>query len=214
VTIPNEGNEAGSINILAVGGRIYARNGWGSNASSSELQFPFSSDDNAKALAHYFGVPITYRKHPGYNLLVTFTPSRPAFAVGEPVEVTMRIQNVGSNAFAFQVGGRNRAARDCQYTFVARLADKQVEDIGSSINFGGLSVDRVLKPAEVFTNTVVLNKWFAFDKPGDYRILGSYYMAFKHIDETNAPGRTWWEPVWEDYATADFTVKIVPPSQN
>jgi hypothetical protein len=229
VTIPNEKNESGlidipgwinesnkaeSITILAVKGIIYARNGWGSNASSSELQFPFSGDNNAKDIANYFGVPITYRKNPDYNLLVIFTPSKPAFEVGEQVEATMRIQNIGSNAFAFHDGGGNPAGREGQYTFVARLGGKQVPDIGSNVWVWGLDPEWVVKPGKDFTNTVVLNKWFAFDKTGDYRILGSYHMAFERMNENNTPLQPWWEPVWEDYATAEFTVKIVPPSRN
>jgi hypothetical protein len=210
VTTPHDGDQAGLIVVLAIGGKLYPRSGWSSSQQQDQLSFPVSGADNARDLARYFGVPITYRKHPGYKMLVSFTPSSPEFEVGQEVQVAMRIQNVGSDAFAFEQGGRNRAARDCQYTFVARLGDKQVDDIGSNWNMGGLSFTRVLKPGEVFTNSVALNKWFAFDQPGTYRVQGSYHLAFKQLNEMNEAVQFSWRPIWEDYATGEFTVKITP----
>jgi len=210
VTIPADGQTSRPLDVLAVAGNVYPRNGWGSGGPSAELMFPLSGAENAEAVAKYFGVPVMYRKHPGYNLAVAFVASKPEFVAGEEVTVTMRIQNVGSNAFSFQQGGRNRAARDNQYNFVARFGDKQVEDIGTTMNFGGLSSDRVVNPRETFTNTVVLNKWFAFDQPGTYHVMGSYYLAFKLLNELGSPVQPSWQPIWEDYATGEFNVKIVP----
>jgi hypothetical protein len=210
VKIPNEGDQARATEVLAIGGKVYARNGWGSSAQGAELMFPFSGADNAKAVAGYFWINVTYRKHPGYNMAVSFAPSKPEFEIGDEVKVTLRIENVGSNAFAFQQGGRNRAQRDQQYTFTASFGAKQVEDIGSDMHMGGLSTDRLVRPGEVFTDTVVLNKWFAFDKPGVYRVLGSYYMDFKPTNDLNMPSRPFPQTVWEDYATGAFTIKIVP----
>ncbi len=211
VTTPHDTGQAKATEVLAVGGKLYPRNGWGSDQQKESLDFPISGADNAKEVAEHFRAAITWRKHPGYNMEVSFTPARSEFEVGDEVKVTLRIQNVGSNAFSFQQGGMNRAERDQQYTFVARFEDKQVEDLGTTMHFGGLSGDRVLKPGEAFTDTIVLNKWFMFDKPGQYRILGSYYMAFKKVSDDNAALQpSWWWPIWVDYATAPFTVNIVP----
>jgi hypothetical protein len=208
VTTPHDTGQAKATEVLAIGGKLYPRNGWGSDQQKESLDFPISGADNAKGVAGYFHVPIAYRMHPGYNMSVSFIPAKPEFEVGDEVKVTLRIQNVGSNAFSFQQGGMNRAERDQQYTFVARFEDKQVEDIGTTMNFGGLSGDRVVKPGETFTDTIVLNKWFIFDKPGQYNVLGSYFMAFKKVNEGNA-FVSWW-PIWVDYATAPFSVNMVP----
>jgi hypothetical protein len=114
----------------------------------------------------------------------------------------MRIRNVAENTVAFIKGGGNLAARDNQYAFSARLRGKQVNDIGTSLDFGGLACRKTLKPGEVFEDKVDLRKWFAFDRLGTYEMLGSYYMEF------NDPARDDWHTVWEDYATAEFTVRV------
>jgi hypothetical protein len=211
VQIPETADHGYSIDMLALGGRVFLRDGRGSSFDDwpEELMFAVSGADNATNVARYFGVPVACREHPGYNLAVSFTPSKPEFQVGEEVNVTLRIQNAGSRAFSFQQGGRERGARDSQYTFVARLGENQVDDIGKIIVMGGFSAPRVVKPGEVFTDTILLNKWYAFDKPGDYRVLGSYYMPFKPVSPTSSLAR-WRSTIWEDYATGEFTVKIVP----
>ena len=48
-------------------------------------------------------------------------------------------------------------------------------------------------------------KWFAFDKQGTYSVLGSYYLEF--CDPEGDSGFA----IWEDYATAPFTVKVRKP---
>ncbi len=211
VQVPPTEDHGATIAMLAVGGRVYARDGWGSGMDSDwgqYLMFPVSVADNAKDVARYFHVPVTFREHPGYNLAVNFAPSKPQFQVGEEVKVTMNIWNSGSKAFSFQQGGREGTARDNRYTFVASLDGKQVDDIRTNISTSRFSTLRTVKPGEVFSEPIVLNNWFAFDKPGAYHLLGSYYMAFKG---GAAPDTFPWQSIiWEDYATARFTVKIVP----
>jgi hypothetical protein len=42
-------------------------------------------------------------------------------------------------------------------------------------------------------------------------VLGSYYLAFHNVPDKHEPDSSpsWW-PVWEDNATARFTIKIDP----
>ena len=101
----------------------------------------------------------------------------------EDVIVTLRITNVGTNAVSFMQGGRNRAARDNQYTFSARSRGKQVEDVGTSYHFGGLAVRRVLRPGDVFEDKVSLKKWFSFKDAGMYEMHGSYYVDFQDPED-------------------------------
>src|SRR5262249_28752585 len=112
------------------------------------------------------------------------------------------VTNVGDNTLSFQKGGRNRALRDNQYIFSAYWNGKQVADIGSSYHMGGLSTRKVLKPGETFEDRVSLSKWFAFDKGGLYEVHGAYYMEFYD------PNASTWRPIWEDYVSADFQIRI------
>ncbi|MCE9584544.1 MAG: hypothetical protein K8T20_18805, partial [Planctomycetes bacterium] len=79
--------------------------------------------------------------------------------------------------------------------------DKALPDIGSDQHFGGLSVIHELKPGEVFEKEVDLAKWFSFVKAGVYFVHGSYHLDFFET-------KTYTQPVWEDWATADFEVRI------
>jgi hypothetical protein len=204
VTIPYDPNIGSSNHILIVNGTAYRQNG--SLSSQKEqiynLHFPISGRKNAEQVADYFKTSIFYRKHPGHQLLVSFTPTKQEYDIAEDVIVTLRIKNVGEKSFSFLKGGRNRAARDNQYIFSAYYKGKQVGDIVSSFHSGGMAIVYSLKPGEVFEDTVNLSKWFAFDKLGMYQVFGSYYLDFKNPDKNE------FRTIWEDYSSADFTVTI------
>ena len=202
VTIPYDPGLGPSSYILFVDGTAYRQGGAGSSQKGSSLSFYITGDDKAQQVAKYFGTSVRYRRHPGYKLQVSFIPAKSEFETGEEVIVTLRITNVGTKAIAFMQGGRNRAARDNQYIFSARYQGKQVEDIGTSYHFGGMSVRRVLEPSEVFEAKVSLNKWFLFKEAGLYEIHGSYYLDFLDPEDDS------WRIIWEDYASADFVVTI------
>ncbi|QDT14956.1 hypothetical protein [Alienimonas californiensis] len=190
--------------VLVVDGQACPQSGSGSSGKEiSSLHFPIAGAENAERAAVLLNTPLLRRRHPGHHLLVTFTPNKKAYQVGESVKATLRIKNVGDTPFTFQKGGHYRgAARDNQYTFAAYLNGAQVEDVGRNGNTGGISVSPTIQPGETFEDTVALNKWFAFDEPGGYAIHGAYLMSFYDPDE--ASHRT----VWEDYASAAFTVRV------
>ena len=202
-TIPYDENIGPSTYILIVAGNAYRQTGSGaSQKKTSSLNFHISGEENAKQVSRYVKTPVVCRRHPQHNLSVSFTPTDKVFGVGDEVTATLRITNVGTNSVSFMKGGRNRAARDNQYVFSARHRGKQIEDIGTSHHFGGIAVRRVLKPGEVFEDKISLSKWFAFDKTGMYEIHGSYYLDF------NDPDVESYKTIWEDYVSADFTVRI------
>jgi hypothetical protein len=142
------------------------------------------------------------KKHPGHKMAVSFTPTKQQFKQGEPVEVTLKIQNVGDSTFAFMRGGRQRGVRDNQFGFTAQLGEKVVPDVGNADHHGGLAGRVVLNPGEQLEIPVDLKKWFAFDKEGAYMIRGSYYMGF-----TDPTGNAF-PSIWEDFACAEFIVSI------
>ncbi len=203
VTIPYDESIGPSTYILIVAGTAYRQSGSGSSQkNTSSLDFYMSEETKAKQVSQYMKTPIVHRRHPRHNLRVSFTPTKQKSSVGEEVSATLRITNVGTNTISFMKGGRNRAARDNQYVFSARYNGRQVEDIGTSYHFGGIAVRRVLKPGEVFEDKISLSKWFSFDKAGMYEVHGSYCLDF------NDPDAESWRTIWEDYVSADFTVRI------
>ena len=208
LTLPYDKNIGPSSYILIVSGTAYEQIASGAgreNASqekTSSISFRILGDKNARQVSQYLKTPIVYRKHPRHNLLVSFTPTKQEFSIGDEVTATLRITNVGTNTISFLQGGRNRAERDNQYVFCARYKLQQVEDIGTSGHTGGLGRWCVLKPGEVFEDKISLSKWFSFDKAGTYEVHGSYYLDFNDPDDESR--RT----IWEDYVSADFIVII------
>ena len=173
-----------------------------SHEQTSSLSFYISGEGHAKKISRFFRTPLIYRRHPRHNLLVSFSSTKQEFLVGAEVNATLRIENVGTHTIGFMKGGRNRAARDNQYVFAARLGGKQVPDVGTSYHFGGLATREVLKAGEVFEDTISLNKWFSFEKAGVYEVLGSYYLNFVEPEADS------WRSIWEDYVSAEFLVRI------
>jgi hypothetical protein len=208
LTLPYDKNIGPSSYILIVSGTAFEQIASGatqedaSQEKTSSISFRISGEKSAQQVSQYLKTPIVYRKHPRHNLLVSFTPTKQEFGIGDEVTATLRITNVGTNTISFLQGGRNRAARDNQYIFCARYKLQQVEDIGTSGHFGGLGIWRVLKPGEVFEDKISLSKWFSFDKAGTYEVHGSYYLDFNDPDDDSR--RT----IWEDYVSADFIVTI------
>lgn len=203
VTIPFNMEIGPSTYILMVDGKAYRQTGSGSSQKkTSSLNFYISGVENAEQVSEFVKTPVAYRRHPRHNLLVSFTPAKKEFSVGDDVDVILKIKNVGTNSISFKKGGRNRAVRDNQYIFSARLGGKQVEDIGTSYHFGGIAVRRALKPNEVFEDSISLNSWFAFDKAGMYKMHGAYYLDF------NDPDTESYITIWDAYVSADFIIRI------
>lgn len=201
VAIPVEACANRSSYILVVSGHAYQSPGGGGGPDFCETDFTVFGADNAVEIAEYLGTPIEYRRHPGHQFLVSFIPTKASFRIRDEVTATFRIENVGANTITFMKGGHYRgASRDNQYTFSARLLDRQVPDIGTSNNFGGIAGPVTLKAGEVFTDTVDLSKWFAFDKKGHYYVLGSYSMDFVNPENLRL--------IWSDYVSAGFVVTI------
>ncbi len=206
LTVPYDKTIGPSTYVLLIGGTAYRQAGSGaSREETSSLSFYISGEDKAKEVSQFFNVPLLLRRHPRHSLLVSFIPAQQEFGVGEDVTAKLRIKNVGTNNVSFMKGGRNRAARDNQYVFSARRQGRQVDDIGTSYHRGGLAGRQVLKPEELFEDTISLSKWFAFAEPGIYEILGSYYLDLKDPDSGS------WRTIWEDYVSADFIVRIEEP---
>jgi hypothetical protein len=163
-------------------------------------------------IAQYFRTKVQKRRHPGYLMLVEYIPDKEEFSAGEPVIVTLRITNVGHTEFAFMEGGFQRGSRDNQFAFSAELVGgedvggkrvgKMVPDTGNPLNYGGFELPVRLQPGESHDVQVDLAGWFNFERDETYNLRGSYYMQLVDPNDTDL------DTIWEDYACAEFTVKM------
>ena len=121
----------------------------GSNKGISR-SYGFSEVDPqvVNAVASMLGIKPHSRKHPGYRLAVRFEADKAEFAAGDPVTATLTIKNVGTKPFSFMDGGRNRGARNNQFSFTCRRNGRAVLDTGDAVHFGGLgrSTNRQTRP--------------------------------------------------------------------
>jgi len=183
-------------------GRIYGQSSSGSSGQEiSDMNFSVQTEEAAQAVADHFKIVLRKNRHPGHQMLVTYTPTKDVFAIGDSVEVRLQIKNVGTAEFAFMQGGRNRGSRDNQYTFAATDGDKSIPDTGSCRHLGGIARFVVVKPGEVFEDTVDLQKWFTFREKQYYCVTATYFMEF--VDPEKAK-RNELESIWSDYATGEF----------
>lgn len=137
----------------------------------------------AEDLIRHFNPTIGKRKHPGHRMMAKFIRSKSRYKAGEPVELGFKITNVGDAPFAFQQGGKQRGARDNQFTFSAEeVGEKMLPDIGSPRHMGGLSSYTKLSPGESVEILVDLSNWFNFECGKHYRIYGSYWMELVDPD--------------------------------
>lgn len=188
-------------------GKTFPFSGHGHNLLTGLRSYAFTGNDpeTAKEFVRTFHPKIRERHHPGHRMQVAFVPAKKEFTEGEPVDVKLRITNVGDSSFAFQQGGKQRGARDNQFAFSARGLDgKAVPDVGNPQHMGGLNGIVTIKPGESHEIPVDLAKWFSFQKGGHYRILGSYEMDFFDPADNDLFGFC----LWHDYATAEFGIKM------
>ena len=171
-------------------------------AGRMDMSAPVIGKRASKIIAQKLGVKPRLRRDPGHKMAVRFWPAKDVFEPNEPVMVTMEIKNTGKVPFAFQDGGRQRGARNNQFSFSAsRKSGSAVPDTGDGRDFGGKSTTRELQPGDTFEKQVDLKSWFRLAKPDIYSIQGSYQMELKTED-----GWT----TWEDIATGDCEVVIEP----
>lgn len=197
---------------IVVGGRCYVINNiWNADADGSRsVGATFKSLDTAKTLAKVLKIEPFLREHPGHKFLVTFTPDKETYKLGDPMTLTMTIKNVGANTVSFFDGGQNRGPRDNQFAFIAMAGHgwgKAVPDTGDPTNFGGLGSYQTLKPGDTFKKPVSLDKWFKFEEADHYRVTGMFRMQFY------VPGDPLHRVLWSDFAVGECVVRVEAPKE-
>ena len=107
-----------------------------------------------------------------------FEIAKSAFFIGEPIHVTFKVVNKGDAPFSLPTGGDyGMAGRHERFSFTA------VDESGTGVRdpaeddprwrpgiLGGLGCDEALKPGDVHEETLLLNQWCAFDRPGRFTV--------------------------------------------
>ena len=171
---------------------------WGvSEGKEKTYGFNVSGKDSRR-VADYFKIRPEVRTHPGHRIATTFQTLREEYSLSEDIRVKLTIWNLGDSPLALMVGGRNRGARDNQFSFnLSKNGTDTMPDVGDPIHFGGLAYRVVLKPNDKFEKEVELSKWFKVDREGSYVGLGSYFFEV-------VPAEGTYRVLWEDYATGEF----------
>ena len=199
--------------VLRVGDHAYAYGGGGGKTGHYGMMFfRIPNQEEAEAAAKALSTECLLRMPPGYKFMTRFVPAQTEFHSNEPVLIKMEIKNLDDRTFFFQRGGQQTGARGNKNGFRAMLIGLpkggMVADTGDPMNHGGLLGLVKLEPGKVFDGTIDLKKWFALDQPGTYVIHGFYRLGFIRSDDsaTGVPCRG--ICLWDDYASADFTVVV------
>lgn len=97
--------------------------------------------------------------------------AQPKYALGEPIEVTMRYTWNGEGKLAVKVVDFDRSGRVADYNFRAWANKEAVRDPATFLmgpGLGGPLSGAELSQMQPFEQKVVANQWLAFDKPGIY----------------------------------------------
>ena len=170
----------------------------GEGAQGLELIVDIRGQEHVKKIAKRLKTNVQLRKHPGHQLLVTLVNTKNKYQIGAPVELEMRIQNVGKKTVRFMDGGQQRGPRNNQFSFVAKPA---IPDTGDALNFGGIAAFRNLEPGETFSKKVDITRWFKFPKAQSYEITALFEMEL-HKESFGA------DYLWDETAVGRCRVQI------
>src|SRR5262249_44587578 len=83
------------------------------------LSFSVHGEKEAEKIADHFKVELKKRANPGHRIGVQWTADKKTHRIGEPIVLTLKIQNIGMTPITFVAGGQQRGARDNQFRFLA-----------------------------------------------------------------------------------------------
>lgn len=175
------------------------------------LVFNVDGEEASRRVATKLKVQPVLRKHPGHRVILTLTPDKESYKIGDSVSLKVGIRNIGDVPILFQKGGKQRGPRDNQFRFIAHGGagmGKAVADTGDPDNHGGLSSLRMLKPGETIEDTVALDKWFTFSAPDTYRVTGVFELELSEM-----PDRWLRRVIWEELVAGECLVKVEAKQQ-
>ena len=122
-------------------------------------------------------VPAAKRYHEiaEFQLEAGFKPDKTEIMLGEDMDFTFYVKNVGEKVFYLETGGDGRGIRSTRFSITAVDAEgnKAFDPNENSQNFGGLmGGPPAVEPGQSYTRKMTLSKWCRFDKPGTYTVTG------------------------------------------
>ncbi|MEM7474324.1 MAG: hypothetical protein AAF483_04970 [Planctomycetota bacterium] len=163
------------------------------------LMIDVNGRENAQKVAQRLGCELGLRKHPGHQLVTSFSPKQKQFKIGEPMMLEMRIENVGKTLVRFMDGGQQRGPRNNQFGFIA---EPPHPDTGDHTNFGGMAALRTLKPGDVFNKEVDISKWYTFEEDTSCEITGLFELEFYEEDFSA-------KRLWEEVVVGKCFIRVV-----
>lgn len=100
-----------------------------------------------------------------------FTPSKICYLVGEPIEITFRMENHGTEAFTFKKGGAYRFAEGRDDNFHVQIIGPEGYDhLIYWGGHGGFMDQHTIEAGDVYESTLLLNAWADLLEAGRYTI--------------------------------------------
>ena len=121
---------------------------------------------------------------------LTLQPRRATYLLGENVIADFRLENVGQTPFAISVGGDYRGGtRANRFKISARDASGQpvADPSPTENNFGGLGGSVLIKPGQIWTQTLSLLPYLRLEAPGEYQISATHDFGCKVTEENPLP---------------------------
>lgn len=206
---PFEPDDVDKRIVLSVDG-VFMRGQLGSSVDEEGrlvLHFSVWGEPARRVIEALQATPVL-RRHPGHRLLTTWSATKSSYALNEPVEVLLSIENVGDNAVHFLDGGMYRGARNNQFGFTAFRAHQPLPDIGHANHFGGIVRKIELKPGEVFTKRIDLRRWFEFTEAGEYQGVGTFRTSVFTGEAADWPSNWPLDVAWYEIVAAPYRVRI------
>jgi hypothetical protein len=114
---------------------------------------------------------------PKAKIRAGFIPYKAQVVLGEPLQVTFSVENLGPTNFEFWFGGDYRGTgRHDRFKVAVTNANGEAlpDPIAQPLDFGGFVQQVNLKPGQFFTNVVDLTDFRVVDKPGVYTVSCSF----------------------------------------
>jgi beta-lactamase regulating signal transducer with metallopeptidase domain len=117
----------------------------------------------------------------GVSAEAGFVANNSTATIGKPIEVTFYVKNTGREPIYLVTGGDGRSVRSYRFRFAAWDAEgAAVADPYDHVDhYGGMSgPPPEIKPGETYRETLRLDKWLKFQRPGDYRVYAGRTLQF------------------------------------
>lgn len=111
------------------------------------------------------------------KILVSFTLTTNAFTKHEPIVLTLIIKNESEQEVKMNLGSHQEEAIDVLVTLPTGKILRKPHSIEEGV---GSTSEVIIKPDELYTQNILLSKWFRFENIGEYKInvsLDKHYQT-------------------------------------